>query len=196
MEPTKETILAFAERFGLLSGGQSPTPFYRWEREILQMRFLIAVWDAVTTRKTRFLQTHFTAVADGRFRLPFPELLLRIHIRESQTFFSERCSILQAARQYLAEALTAKCDAIRPKIVVNPRSNELQIEMVQESLGGALWMQFTESIAAQSDVSSVQNLWAIHRAITRTKSSGPPLLFGRMPEQSTPPPTKTCSSDA
>jgi len=152
LEPTKEAIAEFANRYGLLWSELPGVPFGEWEFEIRTMQFLVGVWDAALENDKKFLSQHFRPDQRGRFLYPYPDTIA-CYCRYGSAPPSEVHDIIerggrpsQVARHYVINAINSRLAALGANVGRLTKESNFRLTIQPRSLLGALWLQFAESI--------------------------------------------------
>ena len=163
-EPTQEGILAFANQYGALeraNTGERTQSFSWWVYQINDMRLLVKLWDAIEAGYTETVQQHIeVGEGDGqkifwRYDGDPEDIKLASNMRALARFRGFPSSPIQLtqgdfnrAALFLVEELTDErlVAGVSMRMMYNTEQDSLRLQVVPQSLLGALWYQFARSV--------------------------------------------------
>jgi hypothetical protein len=159
VETSTEAIAAFANRYGLLWHSMVGVPFAEWEYEIMTMRLLIGIWDAVIHKDTDVFADCFEKMPGG-YRYCYADTLAyrRYGSKTPSIEISVsggRGTLLQVAREFVIAAVNVRLRELEGyfelrtkqlKTKHNPTAGPV-LGWQPNNLLGAMWLQFAESIS-------------------------------------------------
>ncbi len=166
LEPTPESIVEFAGRYGTLWETMVGEPFHEWEFEIRTMRFLIDVWDAAETKRSGHIAKHFHTEKGGRVLLPFADTIMDYRpfrsldrpapLEVSDCAEAASGKPLAVARSYVVDAVNRRLNAIGARLELDRFEMPYRLVMQPNNLLGALWLQFALSISERKKYQSCE----------------------------------------
>jgi hypothetical protein len=180
LEPTQEAVLAFANEYGLLgdpvasfvalpatgtsAGGLAfdiaagvdryigiGEQLCGWERQIMEMRELVELWDAATSESALMEQRIVWHPDRVEYRNARTWALIAGSMTEPELFARfRRGERVRPALMYLQKRVNEKIsEHTTARLLWDPEGTLLRLHVVPRSLVAALWLQFARAIEGQ-----------------------------------------------
>jgi hypothetical protein len=148
IDRTQESIVAFADRFGLLKDPEGGEPLATWRAAIIEMKSAVECWEEAqkANAKPPQILSSFDIQRIAALEQARAELQEQLISMQGEVFLQGNVSASTSEWESVASKLNQNISHVRPVFVVGPMKDGLSVQLMPTNLLEAMWPQFGQAV--------------------------------------------------